>query len=176
MQLKSTLVILFLSVSFLSLGQTQLVLFNKEKVVARFEYGDDFTYKLKKSTRFTHGVMLGATEFAVITFNDTIPFASIERISLKGHGQRNLLTLVSKFLITAGIAYFVIDQFNNVVVQGQKPDLEPTVWKPSLVLVASGYALKLARKRSQRVRFPAKLLAVERGSPFYKSDQWVACA
>ncbi|HMI64388.1 MAG TPA: hypothetical protein VK517_00020 [Cyclobacteriaceae bacterium] len=171
MQLKITLAILFLNVTFLSLGQTQLLLFNKEKVVARFGYGDDIAYKLKKSTHFTHGVMLGATEFAVITFNDTIPFTSIERISLKGHVQRNGLTLLSKFLITAGVAYFVIDQFNNIIVQGQKPDLEPTVWKPSLVLVASGYALKLARRRSQRIRFPGKLLAVERGSPFYKSDQ-----
>ncbi len=171
MQLKSALAILLLSASFLSVGQTQLVLFNKEKLLVRFGYGDDFTYKLKKSTHFTHGVMLGATEFAVITFNDTIPFSSIERVSLKGHSQRHLPTLLSKFLITAGVAYFVIDQFNNVVVQGQKPDLEPTVWRPSLVLVASGYALKLARRRSQRIRFPAKLLTVERGSPFYKSDQ-----
>jgi hypothetical protein len=171
MQLKLALAILFLNVTFLSLGQTQLLLFNKETVVARFGYGDDFTYKLKKSTHFTHSVMLGATEFAVITFNDTIPFSSIERVSLKGHSQRHLPTLISKFLITAGVAYFVIDQFNNVIVQGQKPDLEPTVWKPSLVLVASGYALKLVRRRSQRIRFPGKLLAVERGSPFYKSDQ-----
>jgi hypothetical protein len=171
MQLKSTLVILFLSVSFSLVGQTQLVLLNKEKVLARFGYGDDIIYKLKKMDRFTKGVMLGATEFAVITFNDTIPFSSIERVSLKGHGQRHLPTLISKLLITAGIAYFTIDQFNHVVVQGQKPDLDPTVWKPSLVMVASGLALKLVRKRSQRIRFPAKLLAVERGSMFYKSDQ-----
>jgi hypothetical protein len=171
MKSKSTLAILFISVSFLSLGQTQLVLLNKEKVVLRLGYGDDFTYKLKKATHYTQGVMLGATEFAVITFNDTIPFSSIERVSLKGHSQRNFITLVSKFLITAGIAYFAIDQFNHVIVQGQKPDLEPTVWKPSLVLVASGYALKLVRRRSQRIRFPAKLLTVERGSMFYKSDQ-----
>jgi len=171
MQLKSTLAILSLSITFLSVGQTQLVLLNKEKVLLRVGYGDDFTYKLKKSTRYTHGVMLGATEFAVITFNDTIPFTSIERVSLKGHSQRHFPALISKFLITAGIAYFTIDQFNNVIVQGQKPDLEPTVWKPSLVLVASGYALTLVRKRSQRIRFPAKLIAVERGSPFYKSDQ-----
>jgi hypothetical protein len=171
MQAKSALAILLLSASFLSLGQTQLVLLNKEKLVARIGYGDDFTYKLKKSTHFTHGVMLGATEFAVITFNDTIPFSSIERVSLKGHVQRNGLTLLSKFLITAGMAYFVLDQVNHVIVQGQKADLEPTVWKPSLILVASGYALKWTHKKSQRIRFPAKLLTVERGSPFYKSDQ-----
>ncbi len=171
MSLKSTLAILFFNVSFLSIGQTQLVLLNKERVVIRFGYGDDFTYMRKKSKHFTHGVMLGATEFAVITFNDTIPFSSIERVDLKGHGQRHFPTLLSKFLITAGIGYFVLDQFNHVIVQGQKPDWEPTVWKPSLVLVASGFALKLTRRRSQRIRFPAKLLAVERGSMFYKSDQ-----
>src|SRR5258706_1579508 len=113
MQLKSALAILLLSASFLSLGQTQLVLFNKEKVVARFGYGDDIIYKLEKSTHFTHGVMLGATEFAVITFNDTIPFASIERVSLKGHSQRHLPTLISKFLITAGRGYFVFNADNK---------------------------------------------------------------
>src|SRR5580765_2378304 len=131
MQLRFTLAILLLSITILSLGQTQLVLVNRDKVLARFGYGDDFIYKLKKSTRYTHGVMLGATEFGVIAFNDTIPFTSIERVSLKGHGQSNLLTLVSKFLITAGIAYFTIDQFNNIVVQGQKPDLELVYGKVS---------------------------------------------
>lgn len=169
MPLKLTMAILFLNVS-LSLGQTQLVLLNREKIVARFGYGDDFTYKLKKSRRFTNSVMYGATEFGVITFTDTIPFSAIDRVSLKGHAQFNAANLISKVLITAGIGYFTLDQVNHIIVQGQKPDLEPTVWRPSLIMVASGYALKLMRKRSQRIRFPAKLLAVERGSSFYKSD------
>src|SRR5258708_40201738 len=120
MQLKSALAILLLSASFLSVGQTQLVLFNKEKLLVRFGYGDDFTYKLKKSTHFTHGVMLGATEFAVITFNDTIPFSSIQRVSLKGHSQRHLPTLLSTFLITAGGAYFIFNPSNNLVLTREK--------------------------------------------------------
>jgi len=169
MKLASILVILYLNISFLSLGQTQLVLIFKDKALARFSIGDDFTYKLKRSTHFTHAVMSDATEFSVITFNDTIPFSSIERISLKGHQRKT--PRVSEFLIKAGVIYFLFDQVNNIVVHGQKPDMDPTVWKPSLVLVASGYALKLVRKKSQRIRFPAKLLAVERGSPFYKSNE-----
>jgi hypothetical protein len=169
MHLPVGLTFVLLIVSFLSLGQTQLVLLKREKLIARFEYGDDIKYKLKKSTLYTKAVMLGATEFAILTFNDTVPFSTIERVSLKGH--RSSSSLLSKFLITAGFAYFALDQVNHVIIQGQKPDLEPTVWKPSLVLVATGYALKLARKRSLRIRFPAKLIAAEPGSAFYRSDQ-----
>ena len=169
MRLTFALVVLLSGVSFLSFGQAQLVLLNREKVIARFEYGDDISYKLKKSNAFTKGVMLGATEFALITFNDTVLFSSIDRVSLKGH--RSSSSLLSKFLITAGIAYFTLDQLNHIIIQGQKPDLEPSVWKPSLALVATGYALKLARKRSLRIRFPAKLVAADRGSSFYKPNE-----
>jgi len=167
-QLTSALVIL-LGLNLVAVGQTQLILLNREKVVARFEYGDDISYKLKKSTSFTKASMLGATEFSLITFNDTIPFSSIERVSLKGHHGGT--PLLAKFFITAGIAYFTLDQFNNVVVHGQKPDMEPSVWKPSLVLVAAGFAIKYIRKGSLRIRHPAKIVAAERGSRFFKSDE-----
>jgi hypothetical protein len=148
-------------------AQTQLVLLNKERVLARFSYGDDFIYKRKRAKHYTTSAIASVREFSVITFSDTIPFSAIERVSLKGHQRK--LPLVSEFLIKGGVLYFIIDELNNIVVQGQKPDLEPSVWKPALIMVASGFIIKLIRKESQRIRYPAKLIAAERGSKFYKS-------
>ena len=168
MRIRIALALLFTFQSFLSMGQNQLVLFYRGKVLARFSYGDDFTYKLKKSKKFKKSFITDVREFSVVTFNDTIPFSKIDRVSLKGIPQKR--SLLSKFLITAGVAYFALDEVNNIIVQGNKPDLDPVVWKPALVLVSTGYALTLLHKRSQRIRHPAKLVAAPRGSPFYKSD------
>ncbi len=170
MKLKIALIPLLLAAALISSGQNQLVLLKRERILARFTYGDNFTYRLKKAREFETSFITEVREFSVVTFNDTIPFSSIERVSLKGHSHRRFSTL-SKFLITAGIAYFAIDEFNNTVVHGQKPDLDPSVWKPSMVLVGAGYALKLFRKSSQRIRFPVSLIAAERGSRFYLYDQ-----
>jgi hypothetical protein len=170
MRFKIALIPLLLAAALISFGQTQLVLLKKEKILARFTYGDNFTYKLKNSKDFETSFITDVREFSVVTFNDTILFSSIERVSLKGHPQKRFSTL-SKFLITAGILYFTIDEVNHMVIQGQKPDLDPAVWKPSIVLVSAGYVLKLFRKRSQRIRFPSRLMAAQRGSRFYQYDQ-----
>lgn len=168
MRLIATLVFLLHFPSLISLGQDQLILFKREKVLARFSYGDDFIYKLKKSTHYTAGFITQVREFSVITFNDTILFTAIDRVSLKGHPQKP--PLISSFLIALGLGYFLLDQANNILVQGNKADLEAKVWKPSLILLCTGYAMRLIHKRSQRIRYPAKLLRAERGSRFYKSD------
>lgn len=162
------LVASFLSIHFLSSGQSQIVVLNHEKVLVRFRVGDDITYKLKGASGYETSFVADILEFSFVTFNDTISFTSVERVSVKNmplpHGQ----ALLSKFLITAGIAYFTIDQFNNIVVHGQPADLDPTVWKPSLAMVAGGLALKFIRKKSQRIRYPGRMMTVERGSKFYK--------
>ncbi len=176
MRLQTLLAFLLTIPSFISLGQSQLILLNRERVLARFSYGDDFTYKLKKSKHYTASFITDLKEFSVITFNDTVPFSEIDQVSLKGIPRKRLsrphaAVLFSKLLIIAGLSYFLIDEFNNIVVQGNKPDLDPAIWKPSLVLVTVGYSLTLIYKRSQRIRYPAKLITVQRGSPFYRSDQ-----
>ena len=173
MRLKIALSFLLAIPSFILMGQNQLILFNREKVIARFSYGDNFTYKLKKSKHYTSSFITDLKEFSVITFNDTVLFSEIDRVSLKGIPKNRLsrphaVVLFSKLFIIAGLSYFVIDQFNNIVVRGSKPDLDPAIWKPSLVLVTVGYGLTLTYKRSQRIRYPAKLAVAPEGSRFYK--------
>src|SRR5882672_10541074 len=102
MELKKILAVPFLFVSLLSVGQTQLVLLSREKVLVRYLIGDEIVYRLKKSKGYTSGVITDIKPFSVITFNDTIPFMSIDRVSLKDHPQAKFRTL-SKFLMTAGI-------------------------------------------------------------------------
>jgi hypothetical protein len=163
------LVGLFLLIPFFSKGQSQLVVLSKEKVVARFSIGDDFIYKRRGSDKYTKAFITDLHEFDVVTFNDTVKFSAIERVSLKGQPRKK--NVLSKFLITAGLAYFVLDQVNNVIVHGQKPDMEPSVWKPALAMVAAGYAIHFIRKGSQEIRYPARLMTVSPGSHFYLDPQ-----
>jgi hypothetical protein len=161
--------LLLSSISFRSFGQTQLVLLNREKILLRFTEGDDISFKKKSSKDYTHTFITEIKPFAIITYNDTVPFSSIESVSLKGNTIPKF-SLLSKFLITAGVLYFAIDQVNNIIVQGNKPDLPKSVWVPSVALVGTGLVLKLFRKRTQPLRYPARLMAVDRGSPFFQAD------
>lgn len=167
---KIVLVFLMWAPALSSFGQNQLVLFNREKILARFSNGDDFVYKRRNAKHYTKSFVTDLKEFAVVTFNDTVPFSEIDRVSLKGFPHKRF-SLLSKLLITGGLLYFVIDQVNNIVVQGNKPDMNPAVWRPSLVLVSVGFALKVVHKNSQKIRYPARLVTVARGSRFYQSDQ-----
>ena len=66
-----------------------------------------------------------------------------------------------------GVAYFLIDQFNTVIVQGDKASLDEDVTTVSATMVAVGLPMMLIKKRYQRVGRKYRLMVVEEGSPFY---------
>jgi hypothetical protein len=147
--------------------QTQLVLLNHQKVLARYRPGSVITYKLKHHTEFMTSLILEVREFSIVTSFDTIPFEKIVRVNLKGQPHGNFATLMGTFFFAAGLGYFAVDQINSMVVHGDGYDNDPQVWGPALGLVGGGFLLKQAYKRTQRVRYPAKLLAAKKGSIFY---------
>ncbi len=168
MKIKVAWMICCVSLCGTAIAQNQLVLVKKNEVVLRYLYGDEIIYRLKNQKQYKSGVYLTSTEFTVITTMDTIAFSKIDRISLKGHKRNTLARTFGKAFMIAGFGYFLIDQFNRVVVNGQKADMEPSVWKPSLALVVTGFALWQVYPRSVRLRFPAKLVNAEYGSRLYK--------
>jgi hypothetical protein len=151
-------------------AQEQLVLLYHEKELARFKEGSVITYKLKKSKDYMTSLILEIREFTIITSFDTIPFNKIERVSLKGFPHKGLTSLFGTFFMAAGAGYFAIDQVNSVIVHGTGYDNDPAVLKPSLILVGGGFIMRQLYKRSQRIRYPGRLLMVTRGMPFYKAD------
>jgi hypothetical protein len=77
------------------------------------------------------------------------------------------LTIFLTLLVAGGVAYFVIDQFNIVVVEGEEPNLDEDVTTVSAAMVAAGLPMMLIKKKSQRIRGKYRMLTVGPQSPFY---------
>ena len=161
---KVALVIWILLASQGLYAQKQLVLLKREKVVLRLYPGDEITFKLKNSdTRITSYVN-NLYDTALVTHRDTIPFHRIDRIYFK---HTRFYNVVGGLLVVGGAGLFLIDQFNQVVVEGESPSLDDRVTTLSLSAVAVGLPMMLIKKKSQRVGYKYRLLTATKESVFY---------
>lgn len=101
---------------------------------------------------------------AVLAHKEVIPFHKIDRIYFEHSSFGNRF---GTFLVIGGVAYFLIDQFNEVIVHGEDPNIDEDVAATSAILVGAGLPLMLIKKKSQKIGGKYRLLTVEEGSPFY---------
>lgn len=148
-------------------GQEQLVVLKKEDVLQRFYVGDEFVYKPKDSKVVRTTYVRGLPGDAVITHRDTVPFHRIDRIYFRQHKFYNT---VGAALVVFGGGLFLIDQFNEVVVNGRGPSLDDNVSRLSAGALIAGLPMMLIKKKSQKIRHPVRLMTVRRGSIFYERD------
>lgn len=160
-------VLLFLFHSGAALAQKQLVVLKREDVLLRLYPGDDFVFRLKDDKRVRASYVNNLSDTAVVTHRDTIPFHRIDRIYFPQHKFYNT---VGTALVIFGGGLFLIDQINVVVVNGNEPDLDDNVTTISLSSLAAGLPLMLIRKKSQRIRYPTRIMMVDKGSGFYRPD------
>jgi hypothetical protein len=159
------LIAMTLSQSLSVYGQKQLVLLKKQKVLLRLTFGDELILKTKDSDTKITSYVNNLFDTAVMVHQTIIPFHKIDRVYFK---RSNFANKVGTILVIGGIGYFVIDQFNVMVVNGDKPTLNDNVTTTSLGMTAVGLPMMLIKKKSQRIRGRHKLLTVEEGSPFYQ--------
>jgi hypothetical protein len=138
-----------------------------DRLIERFRVGDNMHTKLNGHKLEHWGFILEINEFSIITSQDTIELKQIRKVLA---GGRPLINGIGKTLILVGTAYFVIDQFNEVVVVKNDPSMDPQVWKPSAVLVGAGLPLLLFKKNWKRVPGKFKLISVGRDSRLYQSE------
>jgi hypothetical protein len=69
--------------------------------------------------------------------------------------------------VVAGTGLFLIDQFNNVVIDGNEAELDKGVTTTSLIMVGTGLPLALIKKKYVRLGRRKRMLMVAEGSPFY---------
>lgn len=161
------LIIFMVSVVFGS-AQNQLVLLKRGTVIARFNEGETMKFKMKDNS-LQEGVVLQFTDVSVITLGDTIEFASIDKINVKGHRKPTTLNKVGTLLMIAGIGYFVIDQVNTLFfVEGQS-GIDENVVKASVALTAVGAGFRYIRSPYHKLR-GISLRKVGPESRYYKYD------
>ncbi|MBT1688373.1 hypothetical protein [Dawidia soli] len=155
-------------------AQKQLVLLKNQKVRLRLYPGDEIVYRLKGSKTVHTSYINNLFDTAVMIHQEIVPFHKIDRIYFK---QRNLLNLAGGFLVTGAVAYFLIDQVNETLVQGNDANLDKGVARTSLIMTAVGVPLLLLHRNSRRIGGRIHLLTVDKGSAFYHPDirniQWV---
>lgn len=158
--------ILFLSVLFLSdaWGQKQLVLLKKQKVLLRLVLGDEIVFRTKGSKTTITSYVNNIFDTAVVAHKTVVPFHKIDRLYFK---RSSFANVVGTLLVAGGVGYFVIDQFNVMVVHGDKANINDRVATTSAIMVAVGLPMMLIRKKYQRMKPGYRLLAVDEGSPFY---------
>jgi len=147
-----------------SYGQKQLVLLKKEKVVLRLYPGDEIILKVKGSDTKMTSYVNNLFDTAVMLHQTIIPFYKIDRLYFKHSSFANRF---GALMVVGGVGYFLVDQFNTIVVQGEEATWNKNVGNVSAAMVAIGLPLWLIKKKSQRIKPGYKLLTVEEGSPFY---------
>jgi hypothetical protein len=153
-----------LLVTSLGLAQKQLILLNREKVILRLNPGDEFIISLKGDKHKLNSYINNLFDTAVLVHRTLVPFYKIDKIYFKHSAFVNRF---GKLLVFGGVAYFLIDQFNTVIVQGHEASLDEDVTAVSAGMVAVGLPMMLIKKRYQRVGRKYRLMVVEEGSPFY---------
>ena len=145
-------------------AQKQLLLIKGEKVLARFNPGDEFVISLKGEKKKLRSYVNNLFDTAVLVHRTVIPIHKIDKVYFK---QSGLVNLIGKFLVVAGVAYFLIDQFNVIVVDGNEATLNDNVTNTSVALVAVGLPMVLIKKKYRRIHGRTRLMVVNETSPFY---------
>ena len=165
--LRFLLIVSLIGLAGAAQGQKQLIVLKRENVLLRLYPGDEFIYRLKGSRIIRTTYVNNLFQDAVVTHRDTIRFNEIDRIYFKQHKFYNT---VGSGLVIFGAGLFIIDQLNTVVVQKQSPSLDDHVSTLSLGSLAVGLPMAFIKKKSQKIRYPTRVMTVEPGSGFYRPD------
>lgn len=160
-------IVMLIGQVFIASGQKQLVLLKKQKILLRLTFGDEIILKTKGSDTKLVSYVNNLFDTAVMVHKTVIPFHKIDRVYFK---RSNFANVVGTILVVGGIGYFVIDQLNVIVVNGDKPTLNDNVTATSVGMAAVGLPMMLIKKKSQRIRGKYRLMTVDEGSPFYQRE------
>lgn len=160
------LILMILFVSHAS-AQKQLIVLKDQKVLLRLYPGDEFIFSLKGSRQVRKSYINNLFDTAVVAHRDVVPFHKIDRVYFK---RSNLLNVVGGLLVVGGAGYFLIDQFNVVIVQGESANIDEGVATSSAIMVGAGLPLLLTKRNHARIGRRYRILMVDKGSGFYMPD------
>lgn len=157
---------LFLMIASVGYGQRrQLVLLKGQRVIQRYLPGDDIRIKLKDNDQIINSYVNNLTDTSVFVHTTNIPFENIERVYFHRNTAANKIGTI---LVIAGTGLFLIDQFNVVVVNKEKPNIDDGVAKFSISAVVIGLPMMLIKKKYVKTSYKYKLLSVDETSLFYQ--------
>lgn len=165
MKVKGLIFLLLIVSSFSYAQRRQLVLLKGQRVIHRFLPGDDIRIKLKDSDQVINSYVNNLTDTSVFVHTTNIPFHKIERVYFHRSTATNKIGTI---LVIAGTGLFLIDQFNVVVINGEKPSVDDGVARFSITSLVVGLPMMLIKKKYVKTSYKYKLLSVDEQSMFYQ--------
>lgn len=115
--------------------------------------GSTLRFKFEDDKHFYSGKIKDLRGDIIIFENSIIKVQEIARIDISGFKkQPSLLHGLAKKLPIAGAGYFLIDQFNRSVVNGQSLYVDRKVLRTSAIMVGMGLLLGFTVKKNVRIR------------------------
>jgi hypothetical protein len=109
-----------------------------------YSSGDEISYKLKGEDFFRANHIVALNDTAIEFHYNMIAFHEIAEVNIKNKrfGKVNLRGIGGKVQFV-GLAYIAIDQFNQVVVQGEDASFNTSVWIVGGLIFVGGTLMKV---------------------------------
>ncbi len=144
------------------LGQKMLLLENKKNLKNfKFFEGDQVRYRLKDNkTWFSGDISQMNDTMVVFNWVDEVPLSNITAIARR----QWFFSILSRLSMTAGVLYFSIDTFNNLI-NGNNPLIDQQTAIISAGLVAGGFLLQPLTIRKIKLNENWTLKVLDLGNP-----------
>ena len=151
------LILLFIGLDLY--GQSYLVL-RKQGSMRKYEFfaGDEFVYRMKGVDIFFKDRVRDFADSTIILNDNIVHISQVAEIDVRNapSNRSEFLRYMEGLLPVVGIGYFALDLFNVSVVEGQPYKVDRGVAIGSAAMVASGYGLKLMRKKVFKLYKPRR--------------------
>jgi hypothetical protein len=140
----------FLFASWNSFCQEKYLVLDKPGRIKRIRYytGDEIMFRLR-GDKTTYSNIIQAIGDSTIKVRDTD--VSIREIhSIIRYSDNGFLYQIARILPKAGMLYFLADTFNPIF-RGEKPDISRSGVVVGSTLIATGYTIRLFRKRTLKI-------------------------
>lgn len=134
-----TVFVFFASLLIRVNAQPQLALMKKDRVITRFEEGEQIRFKKKSDDGYSIALIQGIHPGYIVVADDTVFTYEIEVVDLRKKKLTSFkVSSIGKGLMMAGAGLFLVDLFNTTVIINSDYQLKDSAWKGSAVLLGLG--------------------------------------
>ena len=158
MKFRPALLVFALLLAFQAVDAQTYLLMRKKGSMRRYTYfrGSELVYKMKGYDAFFTDRITDFADSTIILENNIILLEQLDVVDVRNaQSNRSPITRSAESLLPGiGIGLFALDIFNHSVIDGNELSLDKRTTVTAAALVASGYALKLMRRKYIRLYKP----------------------
>lgn len=128
----------------------------------QFYVGEKLEYQVKGERFFREDVITDLVDSVIVFDYGFYTFSKINAINIKGKKQVSFDPVrIGPYLIVAGIGLFLIDQFNNTIINGNKADIDKRLLRSSAIMAGAGGILMLLKRNKIKLKGNWRLRIVD---------------